>query len=139
MTFEKTSDLVIDPSAPMNSGRLYLQFCHFEGDNTTPPVNITLGAGSNPSNPTSMLRLGYYGSFHRPVNFSADYIQYNLISFHKDVTMTRTGPTGWTTGGFIGYGVCPAIAFLKGMSRLTMPSAMTGSYRVTGRMYSKRR
>lgn len=113
-TFEKTSDLVIDPSAPMNSGRLYLQFCHFEGDNTTPSVNITLGAGSNPSNPTSMLRLGYYGSFHRPVNFSADYIQYNLMSFHKDVTMTRTGPTGWTTGGFIGYGVCPGNCLFEG-------------------------
>lgn len=70
-TFQKTSDLVIDPSAPMNSGRLYLQACHFEGDSTTPAVNITLGKGTNPTNPTSMLRLGYYGSFQRPVNLSA--------------------------------------------------------------------
>lgn len=108
-TFEKTSDLVIDPAMPMNRGQLLLQWCDFQGDATTAnqTINLQLGTVPGSSVPTSFIRLGYYGYFAKHVNLRADYIEYNRVNFYGNVEIERTGATINIPSGFIGWGVCP--------------------------------
>lgn len=109
VTFEKTADLVIDPSTPMNRGSLFLQWCDFQGDETTvnQTINLRLGEVEGATTPNTFIKLGYYGYFAKHVNLRADYIEFNRVNFYGDVEMERTGATTNLPSGFIGWGICP--------------------------------
>jgi len=109
VTFEATADLAIAASTPMLKGQLRLQQFDFLSDNTTPPLNLILGDPQNVnlSRPNTLIKLGYWGTFNREVNFRADYIQYNLVNFNKNATLERIGVSTSVPSGFVGWGVCP--------------------------------
>lgn len=110
VVFESAADLSF--VQPMKKGHLLLQ--QFDFQNSALPLNLVLDSTATDTyKPNTLIRLGYWGTFDRVTNITADYIQYNMVTFNKKVTMRKTGISSAVPSGYIGWGICPGSSTFK--------------------------